>query len=287
MAAVRGFQLLDSVSVASGALNEDRIGQASGMAWVIDGATDVAAERLLPGVSDAAWLAEALDAELRIRVHHGLSLDALLVAAGETIAQRFDREQRRPPRERHELPSAAGIVLRRTSEGVELLSLGDCSLVVAPAEGDAYVAGDAAGLSPGDRRTGEAMRQIQQSTGTRTWVEARGHLLPRLRASREGLNRPGGYGAFSVVPVPAELVGIERIPLTPGTHLLLASDGFMRLADVYRRYRGPQLLGEGRRRGLAAIVTEMRVLEAADPECLAIPRAKPRDDASAMLLAVE
>ena len=97
MAAVRGFQLLDSVSVASGALNEDRIGQASGLAWVIDGATDVAAERLLPGGSDAAWLAEALDAELRIRVHQGLSLDALLVAAGESIAQRFDHEQRRPP----------------------------------------------------------------------------------------------------------------------------------------------------------------------------------------------
>lgn len=287
MAAVRGFQLLDSVSEASGALNEDRIGHTSEMAWVIDGATDVAEQRLLAGGSDAAWLAEALDAELRRLVHDRLPLEALLVAVSETIARNFEREQLRPPRERHELPSAAGIVLRRTSGGVELLSLGDCSLVVAPAEGDAYVVGETAGLSPGDQRTAQAMRQIQQSTGTRTWVEARGHLLPRLRASREGLNRPGGYGAFSVVPVPAELVGIERIPLTSGTHLLLASDGFMRLADVYRRYRGPQLLGEGRRRGLAAVVAEMRELEAADPECLAIPRAKPRDDASAMLLAVE
>ena len=106
-----------------------------------------------------------------------------------------------------------------------LLSLGDCSLVVEPAGGEAYVAGDAAGLSPGDRRTADAMRHIQQSSGARSWAEARGHLLPRLRRAREGLNRPGGYGAFSVVPVPAEFVRVVSDVVLGADHRLVRRSG--------------------------------------------------------------
>jgi hypothetical protein len=76
------------------------------------------------------------------------------------------------------------------------------------------------------------------------------------------------------------------MPLERGAHLLLASDGFMRLADVYRRHRPEHLPGLVRRHGIAALLSELREIEAADPDCHAIPRAKPRDDASAMLIAV-
>lgn len=53
-----------SATRGAGSVDEDVVGCCGDAAWVIDGATGVG-DPLLAGVSDAAWFANRVDAELR------------------------------------------------------------------------------------------------------------------------------------------------------------------------------------------------------------------------------
>jgi hypothetical protein len=279
--------VLDRVSVASSAVNDDRVGASGALAWAIDGATDVLAEPLMPGGSDAAWIAAVADAEL-IRLGESFtgSLDDLIAQLTQAAAERFAAERRRPPVEAHEQPSAAALIIRLEGLDVDYVSLADCQCL-AHAPGAPVTA---LGLDPevtqGDRRAIEVMQTFRATAGSATWREARAHLWPRIRAARGRLNTPDGYGVLSVIPPPAKFMRIGRTRVVPGTRLLLATDGFMRLTDLFARYGWDELLDLACRDGLAVLVDELRQMETADGDCLHVPRTKPHDDASAILLEV-
>ena len=59
------FSIAECQTSASGLVNEDRAGAAHGLAWVIDGATDVAGTPLTGAATDADWIAGRLNAALK------------------------------------------------------------------------------------------------------------------------------------------------------------------------------------------------------------------------------
>lgn len=279
--------IVDRITVPSGAINDDRVGAAGRLAWAIDGATDVLAEPLMPGGSDAAWLAAVADEELqRISETFQGGLDALILELTRTAAGRFAAERRRPPVDAHEQPSAAALIVRLDDLDIDYLSLADCQCL-AKAPGGATTA---LGLDPevvqGDRRAIEVMQTFRAVTGSASWREARAHLWPRIRAARGRLNTPEGYGVLSVIPPPAKFMRTGCVRVVPGTRLLLATDGFMRLTDLFARYTSDELMTLAGRDGLATLLAELRDMESADGDCRHVPRTKPHDDASAILLEV-
>ncbi len=203
------FETIGFVTSAGGLQNEDRAGHRGNIAWMIDGATDVLEERLLPAASDAEWYAEQLHSQL---VRHGddgvASLVQLLDEVTRELAGRFAAAAKRPPREVHEYPSAAGVIVRRTAEAIEVLSLGDCELITAAGAADATALGIDDRLRVRDRGTALAMRAVRDE-GAQTWKEARKLLWPRFRTARANLNQPGGYPVFSIIPPPAGMVSIK------------------------------------------------------------------------------
>ena len=54
------FRVQGLVSQPSGAVNDDGIDVLDRMAWVLDGATGISSDRLLPGPSDAAWFCSTI-----------------------------------------------------------------------------------------------------------------------------------------------------------------------------------------------------------------------------------
>lgn len=281
------LRVLDEVSLPSGTVNDDRVGAAGPLAWAIDGATDVLAEPLMPGGSDAAWIAAVLDDELRQRASAPIAaLSDLVLALTEFTARRFAAEWRRPPEHAHEQPSAAGFIIRLDVAEIEYLSLADCQCL-AKAPGEVAVS---LGLDPevaqGDRRAIEVMQTFRATSSSASWKEARAHLWPRIRAARGRLNTPDGYGVMSVIPPPAKFMRTGRGPAKAGMRLLLATDGFMRLVDMFGRYMGDELVDLAGSAGLAALARELREMEAADGDCVHVPRTKPHDDASAILIEV-
>jgi hypothetical protein len=100
------------------------------------------------------------------------------------------------------------------------------------------------------------------------------------------MNRDDGYGVFSITPTPDIYIRTGFMSVDPGTRILLASDGFMRLVDVFARYDANSLFAASASRGLAPLIDELRNIEVADATASAHPRVKASDDATALLLEV-
>jgi hypothetical protein len=287
------LELLDSISAPGRTLNEDRIGALDSLAWVIDGATDFVEQRLLPGPSDAAWLAATLDAALA-RIGQGWlveqpmgALAGVLADITRTAALAFERERLRVPSGHHEHPSAAGTIVRLDAARgrLEHLALGDCVLLVEGADGVFHRVGVAAERA-GDRAAIARIEAARRRDGHATWKEARKAMLKSMVRGRPLLNQPDGYGALSITLPPAQFVQPGEIAVAHGAHVLIASDGFTRLCDVFGRYDFAALVAAARRTGLAALLEELRAAEREDRDCHAFPRFKRHDDASALLLRV-
>ena len=279
------FELLDSVSEAGKTVNEDRATATARAVWILDGATGLSPQRLFPGPSDPAWFAATADAllarltdegddgtTLLRRLVSGLQ-DACAVAALVPLAET-----------EIELPSASLAAAQLAAGEIRLLLLGDCKLLLRQADGRVE-AFDRSSVAPFDARVVEALRAFQ-SGGETALAAIAPRLTPLLRENRLWKNRPGGYGVLTADPACLAFAETPRRAAADATHLLLATDGFYRLVDTYHMLTAGELMQAALERGLAPLHAELRRLEDSDPECLAFPRLKARDDATAMLVAV-
>ena len=273
----------DIFTVAGNAVNEDRAGIASNLAWVIDGATDVVGSPLTTGPTDASWIAETLDSMLKEYVSALVpELSGLPDILAERLDSEFRRVAKRQPDGRHEHPSASGMLVNVRGSILEYVGIGDCSLLVKSKLGIRRI-----GISEddaGDQWVAEALAKIQSEQAEATAEAAREQLWPKLRMARVLMNQPDGYGVFSITPTPSHFVLSGSAPIAPGDHALLASDGLMRLVDVFRHYTSEEILLAAIDRGVASLAEELRELELADSACVAFPRAKRHDDTTGLLM---
>jgi hypothetical protein len=282
----RTLSVVEIVSAAAGAVNDDRAGYAGACIWIIDGATDCAPQRYLPGESDAAWLAEKFHRQLLARAKDAKgTLPDLLAGITASVREDFHKEQTRKLTDRGHQPAAAALIARLQGGVLEVAGLGDCELFAAQPGSRASLHGvDPSKL--GDRAAIERIQKTMKEHGL-DWQAARTKAKPGGAASRRMMNKPGGYGVLSIDMAPPGLIHQEAIPLESGARLLFATDGFTRLYEVFGAYSRETLLDAAFEKGLAALIFELRALEAKDEACERAPRVKARDDASAILVLAE
>jgi hypothetical protein len=107
----------------------------------------------------------------------------------------------------------------------------------------------------------------------------RERLLPMLRARREFQNTTVAPVALVLQPNGPFQARQRRIAVDPGAMLLMMTDGFYRLVDMYDIYTNEQLADACAVRGLEAMVGELRAVEAAGSASLSV---KSADDATAV-----
>ena len=288
------MQILGVESVASSAAgNDDRAGHDGNLAWVIDGATDLVDAPLVGARSDAEWLAEFAGrwlAQCPPDRRDGALRQVLLALTGAAAAA-VAGGARRQPAARHEHPSAAMALVRQRRGKLDILAVGDCTVLIRRGEAVQRFGTDE--TDAGDqwlqdviraRRSEAAQDRRAVPADEMTSEPLRALLMEDLRKARRLMNQPGGYGVLSITMPPSEFVTDLSIEIGAGDAVLLASDGFMRLADVFARYRTRELFAAAETRGLASLIDELREIEAGDAACLAYPRAKMSDDATAILL---
>jgi protein phosphatase 2C-like protein len=274
--------IVDITTLAGSDVNEDRAGSAGTLAWVIDGATDVIEAPLTTAATDASWAAQTLDTQLRkIAMAPPADLADILPMLTAVLQSEFPRAARREPSGRHEHPSAAALIVRSAGGALDYVAVGDCSLIVATADGIARLG--TSKHDAGDRWVAEQLASLRAHPATAPDA-AQAQLWPKLRLARRAMNEPGGYGVLSLTPTPQHFIQRGRIGFADGARALIASDGLMRLVDVFRRYSEEELLAAAVERGLQSLTAETRALELADRHCLEFPRAKRHDDASGVLL---
>lgn len=266
------FDLLQSISLNGDPAkpNDDRAGATADLAWVIDGATDLGPPGLLGAQGGAAWLAQT--------AHEGLAAtqaanmaDTCAHAFG-AIAARFEAERTRDVRAPWELPKAAFAAAQIVDDQLQVAWVADCSVMVVSD-------GCARWVTPAPDTADEAADAQAVGAGK----EITGAILDDRRAARA---RPD-HAALS--PDPQRCAAVTQqtsLPVVPGDEVLLMSDGVTSLVADYRVYTAQSLAEAAASRGLAALVQEIRQIEASDPDCTQYPRFKRSDDATALWLRV-
>lgn len=292
-------RLVDSLSLPGGSgPNEDawgwQAGDAAGAVWMIDGATGLGEREHVPdGPSDAAWYAHTLSHALGGMTTPSADprpafagIVADLAAQWRLAIQRDGGVPENVPA--YALPSAA-LLWCRWRQGtdkdlaLDLHWLGDCVAILLPPVGPATA------FNRGALETADGRLRARISAATSAGVAGQdmlGTLMPDLRARRAMANQPGGYWVFGLSPqAPAHMARAEA-RITPGSRLLLASDGFYRLVDHFALFDDRDLVEAAATLGLAELGQRLRAAESA-ASLAQVARVKPHDDASAVLLAFD
>jgi serine/threonine protein phosphatase PrpC len=279
------LELLQSLSLPGDPAksNEDFHAHQSGAAVVFDGAT-MLGDGLMPGPSDAAWIAQFGARRLMAHLGEGEGARKALRAALADTQKSFEALRRLPPEDVWQTPCASMMLAVRNQDGLELLWFGDCAALVRQGDAAVSVVGETL-----DKRAAEAQRaqSVAREKGLSPAAGLnRPEFLANLRAARNRINS-GSNWLFSPDVRAAAHVSRRLMKVRPGSTLLLASDGFLALASDYGAYRVDGLMAAAMDKGLPALGEELRAIEAADASGDKFPRFKKSDDATALLLRVK
>jgi len=267
--------------------NEDAFCEGINAAVVIDGATPLG-EGLMPGPSDAAWIAQFGARRLMAHLAGGDGPRKALRAALADTQKSFEALRRRPPEEVWQTPCASmmlAVEAEETPKGLEIefLWYGDCAALVKQADMPVVVIGETF-----DKRAAEAQR-AQTIAKEKNLSPASGLSRPEfigaLRTARNRINS-GGNWLFSPDVKAASHVSRRVVRIPSGGAVLLATDGFLALASDYGVYSADSLMAAALSGGLAPLFGELRAIEASDAGGDKFPRFKKSDDATALLLRV-
>lgn len=276
------FAVRQIASAASGHVNDDASGMRANAIWVLDGATGASDVACTPGPSDAAWLARHVSDWLGAKADPAQPLLGQLPQLQAGVIETFTREGYGAGIAQEDTPSTClGLVEYDAARAkLEIGIIGDISVIVATPDGiirhftdpsvEAFSAKSLV-LWQEARRRGASLEEA--------WRVVR----PAIRENRRMVNRADGYWVIN--PVMPWLDGVRRhsVPVPTGARVLLASDGYFRLVDVFARYDAGALLERSFALGLDAVIAELRGIETEDSDCRAYPRMKLNDDATAII----
>jgi hypothetical protein len=289
--------------------NEDALACLDDAALVLDGATPLGPS-LLPGPSDAAWMAQFGARRLAAHLRDGDEPDMALKHALADAEKSFAGLARRPIREKWQTPCASMMMVvdrlgrdpspprtrsvlaeempvagPRASEGqrgIECLWFGDCAAIIEQ-DGRIELVGETI-----EKRQAEAARARKMAQELKLPAASgidRAEIQPLLRAARNRINSKGNW-LFSPDRRAAAHVAHRTLQVEDGALLLVASDGFLALVSDYGAYDTAGLVAAAREKGLAALGKELRAIEEDDALAEKFPRFKKSDDATALLLRV-
>ena len=263
--------------------NEDSFAFTPNAACVFDGATGLG-EALMPGPSDAQWLANF--AARRFCSHANGEQGGIrdwLYGTARDAEHSFRALRHRAPHENYEIPYASGVMTALDGERLHILWFGDCAVLLRDPSGVFVLFGDTLDKRESERARVE--RISKAGNGRPANRVLREDFLPALRASRNLVNT-GDEWLFAPDAKCAEHAKVAHTEAARDMILLLASDGFLALCSDYQRFTPEALYSAARQRGLAKLGEELRAVEMADPGGVTYPRFKTSDDATALLLRV-
>lgn len=194
---------------------------------------------------------------------------------------RIEERGARERLERHTWPAAALTLAHAHPGGLETFTLSDTVAYVRDAAGAVYTLGEAPELRRAEsalaarlmRETGTDVEGLRASEAFRADVERRRRAMVAAPAF------------FGLHPDAVALAERGTIALDGEAHVLLASDGFSALPELYGDLDAETLMGAALADGLAPLGERLRRIETeVDPSGLLYPRFKRSDDATAILV---
>jgi hypothetical protein len=278
---------VDAISLAGDRLkqNDDAVGAHRGLAWVIDGATDLHDAPVSGEASDAAWLARELDRVLTgAEARDEMALRTLVRSASRRAAAQFLAWA--PEAAAWQRPIASSLMIADAGADLVGLDLGDCRAFSLDAEGASQAIGGPKGAA--DREEAFAAKLMQSADPRADGAQWRApNVLAALRDIRTQQNKRTREAAiFSLDEACADAARTWRLPFRRPGHILLCTDGFSALVDRYEAYTPAAFVQAALERGLAELMTHLRAIEQDDAGGARHPRFKRSDDATALLVRI-
>lgn len=253
---------------------EDAIGTQGSLAWVIDGATSLAATRAAPDASsDGTWLVAKLEEELRKRTTSLAPVTDLLAECIIALRESAEREWVAEP----EIPPSAAVALSaiRADGSLEYAVLADCTFVTRN-DGEPLVVTD----DRADAGNTAAMAMLTDLVGKVPFRDAILQVRPLLLDRRRtAMNRDTADGYWVVAlderAVDHALTG--TVEIFPGQPWWLMSDGLSRCVDLFGQLSWDEFTTD-RGLDLDRLVRELVRFEQDDPEAVRFPRWNIADD---------
>jgi len=267
--------------------NEDICGVSGDWAWVIDTSIFPGTPPVMHPKSDAAWLATFADERLSNLAPHAQDGASLLRHVMEEARTAYRAVA---PTERHDdfvsWPLGAMTLVRRRGNVLDAWTFGDTTAYLRQPNGAVQVLGDAPGLR--DFEAAKAAELMGQAGSRPTDILGEPVFLAWLGERRERQRKSGIPAAIlSFNPDAADRLRHDTAPCEDGTAILLASDGFSALVDLYRALDAKALMEAALATGLEPLVKLAREIETErDPDGKLHPRFKLSDDTTALLLRV-
>jgi hypothetical protein len=265
--------------------NEDACASAGSWAWVIDTSIFPGTPAILHPQSDAAWFAGF--ANERFKALAPLAEDAIALA-GQVMQDARDAFLAVAPEERRDFVTwpVGAITLVWAQEGrLDVWWLADTTAFVRQPDGTVLTVGD----GPDLRRfeVGKAAELLKLSGCTPKDITGAPVFRAWLQERRERQKAGGGAALFGLKPEHAERMQHRTVEGPPGTTVLLTSDGFSALVDLYGEMDAAGLVTAALQSGLEPLARMARRIETeVDPAGTRFPRFKTSDDATALLLKI-
>jgi hypothetical protein len=251
---------------------------------VIDGGSSVAERDYIDEVrGDVAWFVHAFADALQTMLTPGRDQpDCVRMAIAEVRAQ-FRQLATSRDAPVHAWPIAAMTWLRISHHDetahATLYSLGDCKTLLYTTSGpcidlDPFV-------NPQEAVLQDVIARLT-ADGIEDPASRREQMLPMLRARREAQNLAPAPGVLCLDPNGPFQARLRSVELVHDASVLVMTDGFYRLVDLYGLYTDAALVAACISRGLETQLEELRNFEATGARTAA-RAVKAADDASAAL----
>jgi hypothetical protein len=280
------FTILDRISWPGhpDKANEDICGASGDCAWVIDTSIFPGTAPIMHEKSDATWLAGFANERLSSLAPHAQDGVELVRHVIEEARAAFMAVA---PKERHDFvtwPLGAMTLVRRRDNLLDVWTFGDTTAYLRQPDGEVMTMGEAPGL-----RNFESAKaaELMQAAGSRpTAILDEPVFLSWLGDIRERQRRNGNSAALlSFEPSAADRLRHQTAACEDGTVILLASDGFSALVDLYGVMDAQGLMEAAVTSGLEPLARKAREIETqVDPDGRLYPRFKVSDDTTALLL---
>jgi len=281
------FTVLDRISWPGSPdrANEDECGASGDWAWVIDTSIFPGTPALMHEASDAAWLAGFASRRLSDLAPHAENGVALVRHVMEEARTAFLATAPEERRDALTWPIGAMTLVRRRNGRLEAWTFGDTTAFVRQPDGAVRTLGEAPGLRGFEAAAAAGLLEASGATPRTIGAapEFRAWLAERRQRQKEGR----GLALLGLDPSAAGRLRHETAPCPDGAEILLASDGFSALVDLYGLMDARRLMEAALASGLEPLVREARRIETeVDPAGKLYPRFKESDDATALLLRV-
>ena len=281
------FTILDRISWPGDPekANEDACGASGDWAWVIDTSIFPGTLPIMNQVSDAAWLAGFATrrlSDLAANAEDGVALVRHVMEEARTAFLAVAPEERQDPLT---WPLGAMTLVRRRGGSLDVWTFADTTAFVRQPDGAVLTVGEAPALRAFEMAA--AAKLLQESRSTPKTVNQTPEFQAWLAERRTRQRQSGGRPLLGLDPAAAERLRHEVVPCPDGAAILLTSDGFSALVDLYQATDAQRLMDAALEGGLEPWVRRAREIETqVDPDGTLYPRFKLSDDATAILLRV-